>query len=291
MESKATRYSVAATIVVAASLILTNPFSFFESSHGMVLAEVAQKLSDTRTVMHQEKRLAWRPGEDKPFFEARVRKYFSSDIGMVEEQYDPNGVLLHRICFLRESQEAIIVLPPLKKYIRSPAPGHLYELFIQLMAPSGVVEYFTSLPYTKLGRSHFGGFDVEGFEATDIDLSWLPTYTKYLFPIRDLTARLWIDADSALPVGIEMEIDADRGLLNGYREVHAVFTAHDFQWNVELPEGIFDPNIPADYTPLSLESAVEENAAWLGLGGLPIVGIVAHRRYRRARNHRIPRAG
>ena len=106
----------------------------------------------------------------------------------------------------------------------------------------------------------------------------LPGYTKYLFPIQDLSARLWVDAETALPVEIEMKMDADRGLMNWFQKIHAEFTAYDFQWNAEMPAGILDPNIPADYTQIDLGSIASDNAAWLGVGALPIVGFVVRRR-------------
>ncbi len=279
MKSPITRYSVAATILVAASVVLIGPLG---SRHSVALADVAQKLSETRTLMHKERRLAWRPGEDKPFFQAEVRKYFSSEVGMVEEQYDPNGALLHRISLLKGSQEAFLLLPPLKKYIKLPVPDSIYDRFVKMIVPSGLVEYFLSQPYTRLGRSHFGEFEVEEFEATHFDLSWTPWYMEYLFPIRDLTARLQIDVQTSLPVGVKMVMDADRGLMNGFRKVHAEFTAYDFEWNAELPEGVFDTSVPADYTEIDLGSVAAENAAWLGVGGVPL-GFLAYRGCRKRR--------
>ena len=280
MESRVTRYSVAATIALAASLVLLNPFA----RNSVALGEVAEKLSETRTLIHKEHRVAWRPGEDKPFFRAEVKKYFSSDGAMVEEQYDPNGVLLHRFCFIKKSQEFVIVLPRLKKYVRLPVPDGIYERFVAMMVPSGLVDFFLSQPYTKLGRSHYGELEVEGFEATKIDLSWVPSYMEYLFPIEDLTARLQIDVATKMPVVIEMKIDADPGLLNGFQKVHAEFTSYDFQWNAELPAGVLDPNIPSDYTRIDAGSMAKENAAWLGVGGLPVMGFVIRRRCRRVRS-------
>jgi hypothetical protein len=257
MESRITRYSIAATIVVAASLVLFAPLG---GRHGVVLAEVAQKLGETRTLMHKEKRLAWRLGEDKPFFEGEARKYISTDIGFMEEQYDPNGALLHQFYILKEGQ-IVLVFPQSRRYVRLPARGRIYEELLRMSTPVGLVNYFTAMPYTKLGRSHFGGFEAEGFEVSDVDFSLILDYTKYLFPIQNLSARLWVDAETSLPVGIEMKMDADRGLLNGFQRVHAEFTAYDFQWNAELPEGILDPNIPADYTQIDLGSIAQENAA------------------------------
>jgi hypothetical protein len=276
MESKATKYSVAATIILAASLVLLNPFT----RNSVVLGEVAQKLSETRTVMHKEKRLAWRPGEDRPFFEGEARKYISTDIGFMEEQYDPNGVLLHQFYLLKERQ-IVLVFPQTRRYVRLPARGRIYEELLKMSTPAGLVNYFTAMPHTKLGRSRFGDFEAEGFEVSDVDFSLVLDYIKYLFPIQNLSARLWVDAETSLPVGIEMKMEADRGLLNGFQRVHAEFTAYDFQWNAELPEGILDPNIPADYTQIDLGSIASDNAAWLGVGALPIVGFVVRRRRNR----------
>jgi hypothetical protein len=117
----------------------------------------------------------------------------------------------------------------------------------------------------KLGRSRFEGFDAEGFQMNHIDCSWLGEGIRFLFPLRDVTARLWVDVETALPVRIEMVVDADRGLLNGFQPVHAEFTAYDFEWNAEIPAGIFDPNIPADYTRIELGPASEN--ALTGVGG------------------------
>jgi hypothetical protein len=284
MESKAAKYSVAATILVAASLVLVNPFS--GSRRGVVLGEVAQKLSETHTVIHKQRRLVYRPGEDKPFFTGEVQNYFSTDRGMVEEQYDPNGALLYRICLPKEPRQVTILFPKVKKYIRAPAPKDLYEQLGKMIEPAGLVNYLTSVPYTKLGRSQRDGFEVEGFEATDFDLSWLPAHTKYLFPIQNLTARLFIDVRTDLPVGAEIKVDADRGLMTYFQKVHVEITTYDYEWNAEIPAGTFDPNIPADYTPIDLGSLGLQKAAWLGVGALPAAGLVVYRR-RRARNCRV----
>jgi len=282
MKSPITRYSIAATILVAASVVLIGPFG---SRHSVALADVAQKLSETRTIIHKEKRLAWRLGEDQPFFEGEARKYISTDLGFMEEQYGSNGVVQHRAYFLKEGQ-VIVVFPLSKRYIRLPAEKRMYEEMLKMSTPAGMVDYFTAAPCTKLGRSQRNGVDVEGFETKAFDLSWLRDYLKYLFPIQELTARLWVDAETSLPVEIEMKMDVGRGLMNGFQKIHAEFTAYDFQWDVELPEGILDPNIPADYTPIDLGSIATENAAWLGVGILPVMGIISRRTCLWAKSHR-----
>lgn len=116
------------------------------------------------------------------------------------------------------------------------------------------------MPCTKLGRSRVRDVEADGFEVGNIDWSWLLDHFKYLFPIQNLSARLWVNAETSMPVQIEMKIDAGRGFMNGFQKIHAEFTAYDFEWNVPLPEGVLDPNIPADYTRIDLGSAAQENA-------------------------------
>jgi len=248
MESRIARYSVAATILVAASVVLFGPFG---GPHAVVLADVAQKLSETRTVMHKEKRLFWHPGEDKPFFESQVRKYISTDIGFMEEQYDMNGKLDHQFFLLKDGR-IVLVFPKSKRYVRLPAEGRLYDELLKMSTPAGLVNYFLAMPHMQLGRSQFDGFEAEGFAISNVDFPFAQDLVKYLFPIQNLSAALWVEAESSLPVGIEMRIDADPGFLNGFQKLHAEFTATDFEWDAELPERILEPNIPADYAEINL---------------------------------------
>ncbi|MBP7049777.1 MAG: discoidin domain-containing protein [Phycisphaerae bacterium] len=268
MESRIARYSVAATVLVAASVVLFSPFG---GRHAVVLADVAQKLSETRTVMHKEKRLFWHPGEDKPFLESQVRKYISTDIGFVEEQYDMDGKLDHQFFLLKDGQ-IVFVFPKSKRYIRLPTQGGLYDELLKMSTPAGLVDYFLSMPNLRLGRSQFHGFEADGFAVSNVDFPYVQDLVKYLFPIRNLSAALWMEAESSLPVGIEMRIDADPGFLNGFQRLHAEFTATDFEWDAELPEGILDPNIPADYTEINL-GAPAISAASAGEGWTPTTAV------------------
>jgi hypothetical protein len=67
--------------------------------------------------------------------------------------------------------------------------------------------------------------------------------------------------------------------------LHCEIKAYDIQWNAELQEGIFEPNIPDDYTEFTIADLIpaEAKAGLAGLGALPIIGIVIHRRRRRSR--------
>ncbi len=282
MESKATRYSVAATILIAASLILLDPFDFLGGSHGVVWAEVAARVAETHTLVHQEKRFFYEQGQDEPFLEANVRKYVSSERGIVEEQYDAQGNLLYRAYMLKQSRRALLVFPAHKCYLDLPL-DETFSDTIDRVTPKGLVDYFTSRPSTPLGRSQFDGHDVEGFEINDTSLWPIPAKYRFLFPLEDLHYTLWVDVASSLPVGAEARFRAGRGLFTGFKKLRVKARAFDLQWDAELPEGTFEPDIPEDYAPLDMESLAKENAAWLGVGTVPVIGIVVYRRRRRSR--------
>lgn len=284
MDSKITRYSAAATIVVAASLILSDPFDFFGSSHGVVWAEVAAKVAETHTLVHREKRFFYEQGQEEPFLEADVVKYVSSEHGIVEEQYDTEGNLMGCAYMLKQSQRVLFVFSPHKRYLDLPL-DEAFTSLIDSVTPKGLVDYFTSRPSTPLGRSQFDGHDVEGFEIDDVSFFPIPERYRFLVPLEGLTYRLWIDVESSLPVGLEAEFTSGRGLLTWFKRLRVKVRAFDFRWDAELPEGTFEPSIPEDYSPMDPQSIAKENAAWFGVGVLPVIGVIVHRRCRR-RSHR-----
>ena len=86
-------------------------------------------------MIYRERRLGYRLGEEKPYRRAKARKYVSTDVGMAEEQYDPNGILMHRAYFLKEAQKIILVFPSPKKYIGMPAQGGFYDALAKMTIP------------------------------------------------------------------------------------------------------------------------------------------------------------
>jgi len=157
----------------------------------------------------------------------------------------------------------------------------IFNRLTAVLTPGGMLNRITSSPHTELGRADFDGLAAEGFETSNHELFAVPGALRLLLPIDSLTTRLWIDVDSSLPARIDIDFTTHRLFLAGFKKLRAEFRVHDIQWNAELPEGIFDPNIPEDYTRINLESVAKENAAWLGIGALPMIGFVVHRRRRR----------
>ena len=71
---------------------------------------------------------------------------------------------------------------------------------------------------------------MEGLEVDDPQLC-LNTFEK-------LTARLWVDVKSNLPVLFEVDCSANVG------EMRQTAVFDRFEWNVPLEPDLFDPDIP-----------------------------------------------
>ena len=286
MESKVTRYSAAAVVALAAALVLLSPFGTSKNS-SIVWAEVVEKVRQMPTVIVEEEYLFWEMDEDEIFLEAdpdklNVIKYVSEEYGVVMDVFNDEG-LLAQVYFLKETEQFIIVEPTLKKYLKVPMVGDIFDRIAATVNPRGLVEYFTSGHYTELGRAKFDNFDVEGFETADPNVLFpLPEPLRSFFPVNDIVGRIWIDVETSLPVGVEAEFNTDRGLFTGFNKLHGEWRSYDFQWNAELPEGIFEPNIPDDYTEFKVTDLIpaKAKAGLVGLGVIP-AGLIFWRRQRR----------
>jgi hypothetical protein len=285
MESKITRYSAAAVVTLAIALVLLNPFG--TSKNGSIIwAEVVDKVHQIPTAIHKEKCVFWKIGQQEPLLEADVMMYASDEYGWVEHVYDEKETLLARVYFLKETQEFIIVSPTEKKYGKLSLPLDWLDQMTEMLTPYGFVDFFKSGHYTELGRAKFENFDVEGFEFTENtepNTLPIPEPIRLVFPAKDMVLRLWIDVETSLPVGFDFEFNTDRGLFTGFDKLHCEFRAYDIQWNAELPEGIFEPNIPDDYTEFKITDVIptKAEAGFVGLGIVPMVFIFWKRRKRK----------
>lgn len=87
--------------------------------------------------------------------------------------------------------------------------------------------------YTELGRTTIDGVVVEGIEGHQVEDSG-----------EDGVMRIWVDVETKLPVRIEVEVKG----MKGGRMRQSKFVMENFDWNAQLDESFFEPNIPDDYT-------------------------------------------
>jgi hypothetical protein len=109
----------------------------------------------------------------------------------------------------------------------------------------GIMKLFGSERCTRLGSREIDGVRTEGFEVKDLKLfSQLP---RYLLHPEDINIRLWVNEETLLPTRIEGEGFVGKGILTGFKEFGYEEVMHSIEYDVEIDESIFDPNIPDDY--------------------------------------------
>jgi hypothetical protein len=282
MESKITRYSAAAVVALATAFVLLSPFGTSDSG-GVVWAQVVQNMDNAQMIVHKEHRFYYELGQEEPFLKTDVIKHCCQKLGVVEEQYTTEGKLMHRAYVLGEPREIVAVLPETKKYFKMPMSDGMAQL-IDRLTPRGLVEYFMAIEHQELGRSRIDGREVEGFEAMDTETWPIPDKFHFLFPVKQVTWRFWIDVENSLPVRAEYEIITDRGLLTGMKKLKVVCKAYDLEYHQQVQEELFDLNIPDDYTEFKLTDLIptEAKAGLVGFVTIP-AGFVFWKRFRRKR--------
>jgi len=282
MESKVTRYSAAAVVALAMTLVLLSPFGISDNG-AIVWAQVVQKIDESQMIVHKEQRFYYELGEEEPFLKADVIKHCCQKLGVVEEQYTTEGDLMHRAYVLGKPREVVIVLSEAKKYFKVPLNDGMAQI-IDRLTPRGLVEHFMAIEHKKLGRTRIDGREVEGFEAIDTDIWPIHDKFDFLFPVKQITWRFWIDIENSLPVRMEYEVITDRGLLMGMKKLKVVCKAYYFEYRPEIQEELFEPKIPDDYTEFTLTDLIptEAKAGLVGLGILP-AGFVFWKRRKRKR--------
>ncbi len=123
----------------------------------------------------------------------------------------------------------------------TPSKGGFLEKQEDWMNPRYLVQTILSCEHRELGQKTIDGVLCEGLETTDPAIfGSLPGPVSRL----DVHFRLWVNAETQYPVLFEWKVDAE-----AEGQVIANESVMDqFQWDVELDPGIFEPNIPSDYT-------------------------------------------
>jgi len=289
MESKITRYSAAAAIVLATTFVLFGP-SWAPGNGSVVLADVQQKVEEAETMIIRGTKTFMRPGEDGELFEFDgvpcvfdLVKYFSKQHGFVEEGY-AEGKLFYRITFNFAEERTLIVIPKYKKYITFTFVDAIKKMMENFSTPNGIFNLLLECDHKTLGRDKLDGIDVETFEfrKTELFEELLP---KPVFDIQAFKGKVWIGIKEQLPVRIEGDLRVGKSFMTAFNELnlHEVNTLEEF--NVEIDEGVFDTHPPEGYTELTISDILqviptEAKAGVAGLGIIP-AGFVAWKRRRK----------
>jgi hypothetical protein len=289
MESKVTRYSAAAVIVLAMTIVLLSPFGT-PGNGSVVLAEVQQNVAGIDTMIIRGTKTFTRPSEPGNVFEFDgikchfdLVKYLSKQYGLVEEGYIGDK-LIYRITFNLPEGQTLIIFPPYKKYLKFTSMDALEKVTENLTTPDGVINILLAGDYKELGRDKLDGVEVEAFEFQDTE-PFKELLPRAVFDIRTFKGKVWIGIKEQLPVRVEGDLVIGKCFMSMFHDLNLHEVNTFGQFNVELDEGIFDTDPPEGYTELTLSDILKvvPAGAKAGAAGLVIApaGFILWRRRRK----------
>lgn len=251
MVSRMTRYSVAAGIVLAATLVLLNPLG--TSPGGVALAAVQEKVAQVNTMVLRGQKVFSLVAEPNLVFRIDVVKYFSRQYGHVEEGR-MKGTLVYRMTLNQPEKQFLFLLPPWKKCWKRPFTEEQMQI-IDRLAPARVMDLLLETESRRLGPAQIDGIAAEGFEFQDIK-SIQNIVPKYLCDIQEGAGTVWVSTKELLPIRIEGDILIGKSMVTLFADLRlhevAVLESHD----VALEDGTFRTEIPEGYTEFKLSDAL-----------------------------------
>jgi hypothetical protein len=232
-----------------------------------------------RSYKAKARRVHTKVGQEEPFFEGDILRYFHPNYGSVEESYDDGELVMLAYCSISE-KAAIAVFPENKVYCRIDLNEELLSL-VEYTNPAntdGIMKEFGSDRCVRLGRREIDGVRTEGFEVKDVKL--LSGVPQFILHVEDINIRLWVDEETLLPVRVEGEGSVRLMTMFNFKYEEVMY---DIEYDVEIDESIFDPNIPDDYILID-PANMAEKAELVMLGILPFSVIrVVYKRFKKKR--------
>ncbi|MBN2133550.1 MAG: hypothetical protein JW741_28880 [Sedimentisphaerales bacterium] len=231
MRSPIAKFAVAAAVIVA---VLIGAALFRSSASGVVWAEVARKVQASRGVIFRSAEQIVPDTYDQE--NDYSMQYCTSTQSRLDGYKD--GQIIKTIWGDCNTKTVILVdhLPSHRSYIKMTLEERMPDR-LQTADPNRWVQKFLSCDYEKLGQKTIDGVLCEGIETTD------PAFYGGGTPPETPVARLWVGVETGYPVQFEGE--------RVYDDQRHTYIQDQFQWNVEIDESLFEPNIPEGYIDIS----------------------------------------
>jgi hypothetical protein len=283
MKSRATKYSAAAVVALAVTLVLLSPFGGPQHG-GVLLADVQKKIAETDTMVLRGQKIFSFVADPNISFKFDVVKYMSRAYGHTEEGYIGDK-LVYRITFNLPKKQTLIILPIWKKCLKFPCTDEQIRI-VEKVNPTGFIDLFLQTDHKELGAGNINGIDVEGFEFQSMK-SLENILPKFLFDIHLDKASVWIGVKELLPIRIEGDLIIGKSFLTAFTELRL----HEFcvleNYNVELDENIFNTDIPEGYSEIKITDFIPVKAALAGLSVASVpIGLVIRRNLRKRKDGR-----
>jgi len=230
MQNSYVKFALAAIIALAVILGLSE-FLGTGSTSGVAWAEVLEKTEQVPVVIF-DMTAEITEGQGQPLV-MPSKNYVASDYGTRSDIF-MGGKLMAIKYRLPKKKVAYQIRVDQKKYWRFDLSDEEAAVGRAPDDPRTWLKMILSGEYTKLGRATINGVAAEGIECSRPE-----------FVGNDGVIRLWVDVERNLPVRIEVQMRE----MEGGRMKPQKFVMENFEWNAQLDESLFEPNIPNDYTP------------------------------------------
>ncbi|MDH4241890.1 MAG: hypothetical protein OEW48_20200 [Phycisphaerae bacterium] len=231
MKSPITKLAAVAAVIIV--VLIGLEWSGGPDMATVAWGEVAKKVEQIESFIFQHQISVTNVADGTVIQEAETTTYVSSEFGLRQDAY-MNGRIIGISYIPLEGTVVTQVMPDMKKYRRVLTSEEYMKKIHYQANPKGMIKEFMSFEHTELGRKIIDGVEVEGIEVND------PNFLTNVF--ESTVGILWVDVKTNLPVRTEI-----RGITgNGFIETKIV--AYDFDWDAEPEPGVFESNIPDDYT-------------------------------------------
>lgn len=225
MKNRIVQLATAATILVVVGVVLQRLGSSPDGA-GVAWGEVLAKVQNAPTVTYKMHLTMDYPEGRQWVDESDI--HVAQNYGSRINSY--LGGQLYMIKYLVPARKVFyIVHPQLKRYMERTLSDEEAAGMLGQQDPRQWLEQTLAQDYSQLGRSEIDGVEVEGIEGKRGDQE---------------TIRFWVDVKTNWPVRIAVE---GQMMNEGQLRPSHIIMDH-FQWDAEIDPGVFEPNIPADYT-------------------------------------------
>ncbi|MBW7989116.1 MAG: carboxypeptidase regulatory-like domain-containing protein [Planctomycetes bacterium] len=169
--------------------------------------------------------------------EGEIFWYFSEQHGGLMECF-VDGKLSSKTYLLFDSNESVLIKPTTKEYEPRPLKQTRDDI-VENVNPKQLVIRTLEGHYVELGQKTINGQVLIGIESRDSKAIYGASISR---SFEEFVLQIWFDKDTKLPVHIDLvskpkEADWKRRSISD-----------QFDWGVEFPVNLFEPNIPGDYT-------------------------------------------
>ena len=234
MRSPITKLAMAAVVIITVGLAI-HYFAGEGTQKCCASAQIADKVAQIKTcVYNMHIQQSGGPiGQKGQQIESKV--YMSSDYGQRIETY-LNGNVMQEVYVPADGNAMISVMPSEKKYMRMVLGNYQAKMKSQMQDPRDAITKFMTGPFKELGKDTINGVEVKGIEVNN------PPAVRGVY--NNFIGRTWVDVATEYPVRIEIEMEIGTGA----DTIKMLMVMDGFEWGTELDPGIFEPNIPPDYT-------------------------------------------